>query len=721
LTIRSTKLRYLCRGAAVLGLLLALPVPAHAYIGPGAGFALLSSFMVLFTTIILAIVSLLVWPFRTLYRVVSRRKPPKPWVKRLIVVGFDGQDAGLTERLMAAGKLPNFEKLKAMGSYSRLRTTYPSITPVAWSTFSTGTGPAKHGIFDFLERDRRSYLPILSSVQIGSVDRFLKLGRYKVPLQKPELRLLRKSKAFWSVLGDKSVWSTILRMPITFPPERFRGAMLSAMCTPDLLGTQGTFLLYTTRKAEGRFKEGGVRVELPAGGNGAGPRFDTVIQGPENMFREGNPPLEIPMRIEVDRQAQVTKVQTNGSLTELTTGRLSPWVPLTFKAAPGIKVSGLCRMLVTEADEQFSLYVSPICLDPEKPAMPISHPSYYATYLAKMVGPYSTLGLAEDTWALNEGVNDDSTFLQMTLEIEDERERMFWKALDRLRAGSLACVFDATDRIQHMFWRYTEEGHPAARGQQDAKHKNAIEEMYVRNDGLVGKVMQRLRKGDLLIVLSDHGMTSFRRGCNLNRWLYEQGYLALKEGSDGSSEWLRDVDWKRTRAYVVGLTGLFLNIKGREAEGVVEPGEPAAALKAELIERLSGLMDDEAGERAINQVFDTSAIHEGPYLGRGPDLLVGYNRGYRHSWDCASGVVAGKVFEDNVKAWSADHCVDPRLVPGVLFCSHPIPAKDPSLLDLAPTVLQLFGVPPAPYMEGRPLFEKNPLARPRPETAAVAR
>jgi len=721
LTIRATKLRYLCRGAAVLGLLLALPVPAHAYIGPGAGFALLSSFMVLFTTIILAIVSLLVWPFRTLFRVVSRRKPPKPWVKRLIVVGFDGQDAGLTERLMTEGKLPNFEKLKAMGSYSRLRTTYPSITPVAWSTFSTGTGPAKHGIFDFLERDRRSYLPILSSVQIGSVDRFLKLGRYKVPLQKPELRLLRKSKAFWSVLGDKSVWSTILRMPITFPPERFRGAMLSAMCTPDLLGTQGTFLLYTTRKAEGRFKEGGVRVELRAGGNGAGPRFDTVIQGPENMFREGNPPLEIPMRIEVDRKAQVTKVQTNGSLTELTTGRLSPWVPLTFKAAPGIKVSGLCRMLVTEADEHFSLYLSPICLDPEKPAMPISHPSYYATYLAKMVGPFSTLGLAEDTWALNEGVIDDSTFLQMTLEIEDERERMFWKALDRLRAGSLACVFDATDRIQHMFWRYTEEGHPAARGQQDAKHKNAIEEMYVRNDGLVGRLVQRLRKGDLLIVLSDHGMTSFRRGCNLNRWLYEQGYLALKEGRDGSAEWLRDVDWKRTRAYVVGLTGLFLNIKGREAEGVVEPGEAASALKAELIERLNGLMDEEAKERAINQVFDTSAIHEGPYLGRGPDLLVGYNRGYRHSWDCASGVVAGKVFEDNVKAWSADHCVDPRLVPGVLFCSHPIPAKDPSLLDLAPTVLQLFGVPPAPYMEGRPLFEKNPLAHPRPETAAVAR
>jgi predicted AlkP superfamily phosphohydrolase/phosphomutase len=324
-----------------------------------------------------------------------------------------------------------------------------------------------------------------------------------------------------------------------------------------------------------------------------------------------------------------------------------------------------------------------------------------------MIGPYSTLGLAEDTWALNEGVIDDGAFLKMTLDVEDERERMFWQALERLRSGSLACVFDATDRVQHMFWRYTEADHPAVR-EPGAKHAKAIEEMYVRNDALVGRVMERLDDQDLLMVVSDHGMTSFRRGCNLNRWLYANGYLALKEGADGWSKWLRDVDWTKTRAYVVGLTGIFLNIKGRESSGIVAPGAPARALKQELMQRLSGLIDEERGERAINEVFESAAIHDGPYLDRGPDLIVGYNHGYRHSWDCTSGVVAGRIFEDNVKAWSADHCVDPRLVPGVLFCNRPIDEPDPALVDMAPTVLQVFGLEPADYMEGRPLFHRNP-------------
>ena len=276
---------------SLLAVLLGSVAPAEAYIGPGAGFALVSSFAVIFVTIILAFVAVLIWPFRKAWRLYKGRGGGKPWVKRLIVIGFDGQDATLTERFMEQGKLPSFQRLKEMGCYSRLRSTFPSITPVAWSTFSTGTGPAKHGIFDFLEPDRRSYLPMLSSVKIGSAKRFLNLGRFRIPLDRPELRLLRKSKAFWSLLADKNVWSTIVRMPITFPPERFRGAQLSAMCTPDLLGTQGTFLLYTTRKAEGTFKEGGIRVELPRNGNR---RFETVIQGPENAFREGNPPLEIP-------------------------------------------------------------------------------------------------------------------------------------------------------------------------------------------------------------------------------------------------------------------------------------------------------------------------------------------------------------------------------------------------------------------------------------------
>jgi predicted AlkP superfamily phosphohydrolase/phosphomutase len=406
-----------------------------------------------------------------------------------------------------------------------------------------------------------------------------------------------------------------------------------------------------------------------------------------------------------DRAAKTLTIEVSGLRVTLAAGALSDWIPLAFKAAPFVKVRGLCRMQATEIGgeegQHVSLYVSPISLDPEHPAMPISHPSWYATYLAKKIGrSYSTLGLAEDTWALNEGVIDDETFLRQTWDIDRERQDMCSAALDRLREGTLVCVFDATDRVQHMFWR-----HVAQKG-------NAIEEQYRRNDAYLGQVMSRLTDGDVLMVLSDHGFNAFRRGVNLNRWLLDHGYLALKPGADGRAEWLRDVDWSRTRAYALGLTGLFLNLKGRESQGIVSPGSEASQLKAELVGKLSGLIDSDNSKSgvkkgntiAIRELFDTSSIYDGPYTGNAPDLLAGYNSGYRVSWDCASGVVAGPLFEDNTKAWSGDHCIDPRLVPGVFFCSRPIDKSDPALIDIAPTALHLFGVEIPRHIEGSSLF-----------------
>ncbi len=684
---------------------LAFPPTADAYIGPGAGFAVLGSFAVLFVTMILAGASLLIWPFRMAWRMIRRRTRSKPLIKRLIVVGFDGQEPRITERLMAEGRLPNFSALAESGGYSRLRSTFPSITPVAWSSFTTGTNPGKHNIFDFLDRDPRTYLPRLSSTEIGSVTRELKLGKLRIPLGKPSIRLLRKSKPFWTILGEHNIWSTIIRVPITFPPDEFYGAQLGAMCIPDLLGTQGTFLLFTTRSEGGVFQEGGQRFVLST--NGSKDSFEGTIEGPENTFFKDNPPMTLPLKIDLDRAANRALVSVNGESVDLEPGELSEWVKLSFKAIPGMKVNGICRMMITEMDEHVSLYVSPINIEPDKPVMPISHPSYYSSYLEKKLGTYATLGLAEDTWALNEKVTDDRTFLTQTKDIDSEREEMLFTALDRLRKGVLVTVFDASDRVNHMFWRYTEDGHPAAAGIDDPEHANAIEEQYLRNDEIVGKLMKRLGDGDVLWVMSDHGCTSFRRGVNLNAWFLEHGYLALKDGADGSEEWLQSVDWSRTKAYAVGLVGIFLNIKGREAEGIVEPGEEAEAVKAELKAQLDGFRDEEKNEVAINEAFDTDRLYRGPYKGNAPDLLIGYNHGYRISWDCASGVVAGSVFEDNTKAWSGDHIVDPRLVPGVFLANHPIDADDPGIIDLAPTALTLFGLRPPAHMEGRPIVENH--------------
>jgi predicted AlkP superfamily phosphohydrolase/phosphomutase len=726
------------------------PLPAHAYVGPGAGIAFVGSFLVILTTIFVSFLSMLAWPFRMIIRAIKYRGMAKPKIKRFIVVGLDGQDPKLTDRFLGEGKLPNFARLAEQGCYMPLATTFPSVSPVAWSSFSTGSHPARHNIYDFLDRDRRTYLPVLSSTKIGSVDKRLKLGRYKIPLGKPELRLLRKSKPFWKILGEHNIWSTVLRVPITFPPEKFKGAQLSAMCVPDLLGTQGTFIFFTTRAGGEAIKEGGIRVHLSANGAGAPhdtevaagaaggvpaaaapPRtraaevgrtadhFETELVGPDNDLVEGNPPMKIPVTIDIDRAANVARVTLNGETHTLEPGVLTDWVDIAFKAAPGMKIRGICRMLVTEMDEHFGLYMTPISFDPEKPAMPVSHPSYYSTYLAKKIGKYSTLGLAEDTWALNEGIIDDAAFLKMTYDIDKEREDMFFAALDKLRRGALVCVFDATDRIQHMFWRYLEEGHPAAQAAAEARaaanggeagapeHEDAIEQLYIHNDRLVGRVMEQMRDGDLLVVCSDHGFNSFRRGVNLNTWLHENGYLHLEEGVDGSAEWLRGVDWSRTKAYAIGLTGVFLNMAGREEHGIVQPGAEAQALKAELIGKLSGLVDEEKDEVGIRELFDTRKLYEGPYLENAPDLLVGYNAGYRCSWDMATGVVAGNVFEDNVKAWSGDHCIDPRIVPGVVFCNRKIDVDDPALIDIAPTALQQFGVKIPKFMDGKVLFEEE--------------
>ena len=678
--------------------LLATAEPAEAYVGPGAGFALLSSFLVLFATTVAAVVSLLFWPFRMLWRRLRGGKPPRPSIRRLVIIGLDGQDPALTDRFMEQGLLPNFSKLAATGCYRRLRTTFPSVSPVAWSSFSTGTQPGRHNIFDFLDRDRRTYLPVLSSAHLGSVKRFFRVGRFRIPRERPELRLLRKSKPFWVVLGEHRIWSTILRVPITFPPDRFYGAQLSAMSVPDLLGTQGTFLLFTTRPTVDHFREGGTRIGVTIQQE----RIDTTVEGPENPFAGDSRPLSVRLRLVLDRSRQEVEADAGGTRVTLTPGHLSDWVTLRFRAAPGITVSGITRLLVIEMADHFSMYMSPINIDPEKPAMPVSHPLYYSMYLAKRIGPYATLGLAEDTWALNEGVTDEGVFLQQAYDIDRERQGMFFSALSRLRKGALVCVFDATDRVQHMFWRYLDPAHPA-HSAEPSRHQSAIADLYRHNDALVGRAMEQLDDRDVLMVVSDHGFNSFRRGVNLNSWLHQEGYLALKPGSDGRAEWLRDVDWAATRAYTVGLTGMFLNVKGRESQGIVEPGAEAAALKAEIIERLNGLRDVERDATAISAAFDTLTLYAGPYAGNAPDLLIGYNTGYRVSWDGATGIVAGPVFADNTKAWSGDHCIDPRLVPGVFFCNRTIETPDPSLVDIAPTALRLFGIEPPAYMDGRPL------------------
>ena len=685
---------------------------AYAYIGPGAGFAFFGSFFALLMALVGGAISLLVWPVRYVVRSIRRRRVIKrSRVKRMVILGLDGLDPTLTERWIAQGELPKLAALAEQGSFTRLRTTYPSISPVAWSSFMTGVDPARHNIYDFLDRDLRNYKPKLSSSEVRGPTRTLTVGNWIIPLGKPVVRNMRKSRAFWSILGDHGVPCNILRVPLTFPPEKFAGALLSAMCIPDLRGTQGSFTYYTTDRAE--LSENAEAPDATGGERRLVTLTDGVIEatlpGPKNTIRREGGTMDIQFSVTVDDELGVCSLKIGRRKYRLKEREYSPWIRLRFKAGLGIKVFGIARFYITSLKPHFGLYVTPINIDPGKPALPISWPGFYSVYLSKLIGEFATLGLAEDTWALNERVIDEEAFLKQTLDNHSEREAMFFNAIDKSREGVVACVFDGTDRLQHMFFRYLDSAHPANQGKDVEKYKDTILDMYKRADEMVGRVAEKLQPDDQFLVLSDHGFQSFRRGVNLNSWLKEEGLLHLKDDLKQCGDWFENVDWSRTKAYGFGLGGLYINQEGREEEGRVAPGEESETLKSSLIDRLSGLLDDECGDVAINEVFDTRVVHSsGPYQNNGPDLIVGYNRGYRASWEGAVGRVTDSVITDNTKSWSGDHCVDPRLVPGVLFSNWPIVSSDPGIGDLAPTILDLFGVAVPDHMTGQVLKVDTP-------------
>jgi predicted AlkP superfamily phosphohydrolase/phosphomutase len=682
-----------------LALVVLFPTPSHAYAGPGAGFAVLSSFWTLFVAFLYSAYAFLTWPLRHLLRLLRHRKSSsKAQIKRAVILGFDGMDPELAERFISEGMLPNLAKLQQQGTFRKLCTTFPAISPVAWSTFMTGVNPGKHNIYDFLARDQNNYLPFLSSAEIKGPKRSIKIGKYTIPLGKPQIKGMRRGTPFWYWLGKAGIFSSVIRVPVTFPPEKFSGVLLSGMCVPDLKGSQGTFCFCTTRGEGQKFREGGVRIPIERNGQ----VLRSYVPGPDDPLADGQSrELRAEFEIRPDTSKAQAQIKLDSERFTLQVGEYSDWISIKFKAGLGFSARGICKFYLKEISPEVEIYVTPVNIDPGRPDLPISHPVTYSIYLAKLFGPYATLGLAEDTWALNEQVLDDDAFLAQCYSNHHDREQMLFDALEKTKQGLCACVFDTTDRVQHMFWRYLEDDHPAARDVPRDQRPDVIPDLYRRMDVLVGRVMEQIEGDTLLLIVSDHGFKSFARCVNLNAWLHQNGYLALKPGKAESGDWFEDVDWSRTRAYTMGLNGLYLNLKDRERQGIVQPGADAEALKEELRSKLDGLTDPSSGKAGITNVFDCDATYAGPYLDNAPDLIVGYAAGFRASWDSVMGKVTTQIFEDNLKAWSGDHCIDPRLVPGVLFSNRKLADEKPAIVDVAPTILKLFGVALPSNLDGK--------------------
>jgi len=584
---------------------------------------------------------------------------PEPAEQRVVILGFDGMDPVLAQRWMDEGKLPNFSRLAESGHFQPLGTSNPPQSPVAWSDFATGEHAGSHGIFDFLRRDPETYGPQFSISENIAPESHLDLFGLSIPLDEGQVLNRRQGVPFWTEAEQQGKRASVLRVPVTYPPDDIH-RMLSGMGVPDLLGTQGTYTFYTTTRLE---QSGSstrvVRVRPDREGT-----IENVLEGPPDPLRAEAEPMQVPLVIRPAESG--ARIALGDTETELQPGDWSDWIRVKFDVTGPVNVTGTVRMLLVQDYPRPRLYVSPIQIDPMSPAVPISSPPGYAAELAERIGLYHTIGMPEETWSLNEEHISDAAWLEMLKTILAEREAMWYDTLDRNDSEVVVGVFVQTDRVSHMFYRGLDPEHPRF-ADTLPEHRDSIEWIYGEADRILGETMERLGPEDELLVISDHGFAPFRKAVHLNRWLVDNGYLVLEDDADESDVVFSSVDWSRSRAYALGLNGVFINRAGREAKGIVEAGE-VEPLKREITSALEAWNDGETGDPVVRRVFDGLEIYPGAEDNEEtPDLVIGYHRGYRASWQTTLGAVPGALIEPNAQKWSGDHCIDPELVPGVLF------------------------------------------------------
>jgi len=676
---------------------------------------------------------------------------------KVIVLGFDGADARYTEQWMNEGKLPNMAKLRQSGTFRPLRPTLPAQTPVSWSTFTTGIDPGRTGIFDFLRRDPRTYLPVFAAFDetkepfllghknpiaaavavfvifglialltgrwsriggavVGVIAVGLAIGAFAatrkyIPTSRPGVVNRRQGIPFWEVAARAGRKATVVHVPVTFPANDFGhdDHLLSGLGVPDMSGRVGKPFYFTSELDFHRSGSNEFSIEVMQLEDNKGV-IRTSIQGPPNKLF-GNPPyITIPMTITVAGDRSSVTIEESGQKITLRAGEWSDWVEFVFAFNPLIKLHGISRFHLIASQPEIKLYLSPINFDPRMlpPGFRVSSPAKWALQLAQQFGLYKTIGWQIDTWAISEGFADEQMFLDdMNWTVAKDRKMFesFLNGPDDL----LVQQFEFPDRVGHVFWRTMDPKHPAYDPALAAKWGGTLLKAYQLMDAIVGDAMAAAQKKNAaLLVLSDHGFASFRKSVNYDTWLVMNGYMTLKSGvqvKERNVEMLFDqgqfwenVDWSKTRAYAMGLGELYINLKGREAQGIVNPGAEYDALKKELKERLVALTDPETGEHPVRRVIAREEVYRQFDPNMIPDLFLTNNDGYRVSWQTSLGGIPKNILEPNKQVWSGDHCsVDPELVKGIFFYNRKLATdRAPYIADVYPTVLGLLRVA-APY------------------------
>jgi predicted AlkP superfamily phosphohydrolase/phosphomutase len=664
----------------------------------------------------------------------SRSAPKSRYWQKMVILGFDGMDPGLVEQLAADRKLPNIKRLIDQGGLYPLGTTHSAESPTAWASFATGMNPGKHNIYDFLVRDTATYLPDLGMVRREPA-RFL-FGY--VPIARPKVHSIRGGTSFWVTAGRAGVRSSILTVPVTFPPEEVpNGELLSGLPLPDIRGTMGTFYYFATdlsRYEEGNTEMGGILKRLLIENDVAhteliGPPNPLVRQQIEQVRRkgplseqdraqlvelQGREDVRLPMTVRWNRAGKTATVDLGGQSITLQPGHWSKWVDLEFRINFLVRIRGMAQLLLMNADRELQLYVSPVNWKPDAPPIPMSYPAGFSADLFDKIGYYRTLGWAEATWPLNEGRMDEQTFMDDLYKAFDDRAQVILTRLTAREWDLMVGVIESTDRVQHMMWRLIDPKHPMYDPALAAKFGSAIESVYRRADAFVGEVMDRVDPGTPILVVSDHGFHSWRKAVNLNTWLVQNGYMTLqgqrpadKKLDDlfGGGTFWENVDWTRTRAYAMGIGQIYFNLRGRESQGIVSPGAEARQLADELTGKLLTMKDPDDGAPIIRSVYKRDDIYSGEFLNNASELQVGMHEGYRVSWQTTLGGSPEGLVYPNMKKWSADHGgYDYATTAGVLIANRRLTTSTPTIMDLAPTVLKYFGVPVPAEVDGKAVF-----------------
>ena len=634
--------------------------------------------------------------------------------RRVIVLGIDGMDPRLLDQFIGQGVMPNFQNLVAEGDFKSLQTSMPPLSPVAWSNFITGMDPGGHGIFDFLHRDAATFEPYNPISRVGPTGRTIELGSWVLPLSGGDVELLRRGTALWELLEDAGVPTTVFRMPVNYPPVEAGGKSLSGMGTPDLLGTSGTYSYFTDYPPDKMNEMSGGVVQLVEVVNN---RVRAQLTGPPNSFRRfpadravaraatgeieyETPDLTVDFEVFLDPEAGAAKIVVQDSEIVLNEGEWSDWVGVNFEAIPYlVSVGASARFYLKEIQPDFKLYVTPLQIDPANPALPISTPADWSSELTDALGRFYTEELAEDTDAFLEGIFSGRDFWDQSQFIYKEQRRALDYMLETFDEGFLFFYFSSVDQGAHMLYHYMDPEHPIH--EQDELLVNSVRTLYEEMDEALGRVLEEVDERTTLIVMSDHGFAPFYWGVNLNSWLVETGYVTLKDPSrQGLSPLFLNVDWSQTTAYALGLQGLYVNLRGRDLNGIVSPGVEHQQLLDRLETDLLAMVDDRNGQSPVTMVYRTQEELHGPYTEEAPDIIVGYGRGYRTTWESVLGEFPREIFIDNLEAWSGDHQNDYRLVPGVLLSNRQIALDTPALYDVTIAVLDEFGVEPLPEMIG---------------------